>query len=760
MRLADRYIFRETAIPSVIALFTLSAILVGREVGSLLEFLVRWEPSFAEVARLLAALAPPVLTFTIPTAVLVGVLTGLGRMSSDSESIAFRAGGLSTWSLLRPVFTLGCLAWAANIVLSVWIAPASFVRLESMMREIGQRQLALEVQPRVFNENLPGVVLHVQDVSLDGRHWDGVLLADLRTGGEIRLIVADSADLIGGEGGGRYEVRLSDGSLHVSSRENPGRYDHSPFGTQTRPIPAALGPAEVPVPDAAELRPTSELWESIRSGEANPDDRVEFHRRLALPFASVAFALIGLPLGLSTRRGGRSMGLVVSVLLMLVYYMFFIGGTRIAGNAQMSPVIGTWGTNVGFALLGLLLLVRLEKEGTTSVVERLAHWSGEIRRRLPAGRPAGWAHSFTHSPSWIRTLDLYVLKSFWFYFGLVLAVFTSLFVVVTLFELLPDIVNNDVGVGVVAGYFIFLVPQIYYWVSPLSVLVAVLISLGTLTKTNQTLAVKAGAISMYRMVVPLLVTAFVLSAGTYFLEDFLLPYTNRQQDSFRNTIKGRAEQTYQDPLRKWMAGSGNRVYYYSYFDPDLNTFYDLDILEFEEDPYSLVRWTFAARGRWERGRWELESGWSRSAAPGGTDEFEQFTTRTGLGIPDGPDYFKKEVRTASQMNYPELKRYIEDLGNSGFDVSGLRVDLYRKLAFPIVTLIMAVIAIPFSFTTGRRGAFHGIGISIVIGVAYWGAIEIFDKLGGLGQLSPLVAAWLPNLIFGVSGTWMLLRVKT
>jgi LPS export ABC transporter permease LptG len=265
---------------------------------------------------------------------------------------------------------------------------------------------------------------------------------------------------------------------------------------------------------------------------------------------------------------------------------------------------------------------------------------------------------------------------------------------------------------------------------------------------------------MYRMVVPVLVMAFLLSSGTYFMQDFLLPYTNRQQDSFRNTIKGRAQQTYQDPLRKWMAGSGNRIYYYSYFDPDLNVFYDLDVLEFDDEPYALARWTFAARAEWDDGRWRVENGWTRQVSSGGVDEYAQFESSRAEGIPDGPEHFKKEVRTASQMNYPELRNYIDDLGRSGFDVSGLTVDLYRKLAFPLVTLIMAVIAIPFSFTTGRRGAFHGIGISIVIGVAYWGTIEIFDKLGGLGQLSPMVAAWLPNLIFGLSGTWLLLRVRT
>ena len=127
---------------------------------------------------------------------------------------------------------------------------------------------------------------------------------------------------------------------------------------------------------------------------------------------------------------------------------------------------------------------------------------------------------------------------------------------------------------------------------------------------------------------------------------------------------------------------------------------------------------------------------------------------------DGPDYFKKEVRTAAQMTYPELKRYITDLKRSGFDVSTLMVDLYRKLSFPLVSFIMAIIGIPFSFTTGKKGAFFGIGLCLAIGIFYWSAFEFFDKLGGINRLSPFIAAWFPNLIFGFGGVWMLLRVKT
>lgn len=761
----DRYIFREILTPALIALAALTAVLVGRQISSLLELIVRWSPTAAELWKLVRALIPPALTFTIPTAVLIGVLTGFGRMSSDSESVAFRAAGLSTAAIIRPVLVLGVLAWIFNLTLTIWVAPSAIVRLEALTREVAARQLALELQPRVFNEDLDGRVLFVDDVSPDGRDWRGVLLADLSNPERTEIIVAESSRLLGGGAGGRYEITLRNGSRHVVSRLSENRYAYSRFASHSIPLPAAAPASPGPGDGNPVSLPTEGLWRRVRDGSATYEQRVEFHRRLALPFACLAFALIGFPLGLSTHRGGRSMGLVISAVLMLAYYMLFIGGTRIAGNAQVSPFIGTWGANLAFAALGIVLLYRAEKEGQNRVLDFILDRGDALRKRMaPAIRfskkLARWTFPVAPHATWFRTLDIYVLKAFWFFFGLILAVFISLFVVVTLFELLSDIVRNDVGAGVVASYFFYLLPQIFYWVCPVAVLVAVLVSLGTLTKTNQTLAVKAGAVSLYRMSVPLLLMAGLLSAGNYALQDFLLPSTNRQQDSYRNTIKGRAEQSYRDPLRKWMEGSDDRIYYYSYFDPDLNVFDNLAVFSFDRATFSLREWTFAERAAWNGRAWVLDNGWKRSVTPQGEDTYEPFDSRTYTEMRDGPDYFNKEVRLASQMTYPELRRHIEDLGQSGFDVRSLTVDLYRKLSWPLATFIMAMIAVPFSFMTGRRGAFYGIGISIAIGISYWGAFEIFAKLGGISQLSPMIAAWFPNLIFGFSGFWMLLKVRT
>jgi LPS export ABC transporter permease LptG len=356
-------------------------------------------------------------------------------------------------------------------------------------------------------------------------------------------------------------------------------------------------------------------------------------------------------------------------------------------------------------------------------------------------------------------LDVYVLRGFWFFFVLVLIVFVGLFILVTLFELLPDIVKNKVDTTTVVTYFFYLLPQILYYVIPLTVLLAILIDLGTLTKTNEILAVKAGAVSLYRMAMPLLIMGLMLSAGIYFIQDFMLPYTNQRQDEYHDIIKGRAPQTYRDPQRKWMAGSDERIYHYNYFDPVQNVFGGISIFSFQPKTVQLSEWIFAARATWMGSMWKLENGWTRQIGPTGSINYQPFTSLEVREV-DHPDYFKKEVRTAAQMTYSELDRYVANLKRSGIDVSGLMVDLYRKLSFPMVSFIMAIIGVPFSFTTGKKGAFYGIGLSIAVGIFYWSTFEFFDKLGGINRLSPFVAAWFPNLIFGFGGIWMMLRVKT
>jgi LPS export ABC transporter permease LptG len=459
------------------------------------------------------------------------------------------------------------------------------------------------------------------------------------------------------------------------------------------------------------------------------------------------------------------MGLILSLILMFLYYLAFIGGTKLANDSHFSPFLGAWIPNFVFLLVGIFMMSRADREHENRMllgVRSVAEWLGQkmsilyrIRDQLTA-----WTHSFTRRSKMFRVIDRYVLRGFCFYFVLVLVVFIGLFVVVTLFELLPDIVSNHSSILTVILYFIFYTPQMLFWIVPLTILLAILINLGTMTKSNEILAIKAAGMSLYRLSIPLLLVGLVASGAIYLMQDFMLPYTNQRQDEYRDMIKGRAPQSYRNPDRKWMAGSDDRIYHYSYFNYQKNEFSNLSIFQFEPGTFNLHDWTFAGSGTWNGNAWMLKNVSLHRMSDDGVNPEVKLIPAIVTSSMDRPEYFKDEVRTASQMSYGELKAYIDELQKKHFDVTSLTLDLYRKLSYPLVSFIMVLLGIPFSFKTGRKGAFYGIGICIGMGILYWSTFELFGKLGDINRLSTMVAAWFPNLIFGLGGTWMMLRVKT
>jgi lipopolysaccharide export LptBFGC system permease protein LptF len=133
---------------------------------------------------------------------------------------------------------------------------------------------------------------------------------------------------------------------------------------------------------------------------------------------------------------------------------------------------------------------------------------------------------------------------------------------------------------------------------------------------------------------------------------------------------------------------------------------------------------------------------------------------TFAAINEPPNYFKKETRQSQEMNYGELRNYIRDLQQSGFDVVRLRVQLQKKIAFPLITLVMAVLAVPFSLSGGRRGALGGVAAAVLIAVVYFVTAGLFEAMGNVSQLPPPVAAWMPDVIFGLAGGYMVFKTPS
>ncbi len=359
-------------------------------------------------------------------------------------------------------------------------------------------------------------------------------------------------------------------------------------------------------------------------------------------------------------------------------------------------------------------------------------------------------------------LDDLVIKDFLVYLVMILATFIMLLLVFTLFELLGDILRNQVSPLVVGEYLVNVAPYFLYNIAPLGILLAVLITFGLMQRSNEITAIKATGISIYRIIVPVLVASALLALGLFFFDQFYLPHANKRQDALRNEIKGKPAQTYLNPDRKWIFGQHSNIYYYQLFDSEKNQFGSLAVFQFNPETFQLTRRIYAERAQWDDhlDRWVCTEGWERDLQGSAIQDYRTFEVATFPALSEPPAYFKKEVKQSSEMNYEELRRYIRDLQQSGFDVVRLRVQLQKKFAYPVITLVMAVLAIPFSLSAGKRGAITGVAVAVGVAVVYWTVSGLFEAMGNISQLPPILAAWSPDLIFALIGGYLILKVPT
>jgi len=780
MRILDRYIVREVFRHAALGLIVFTFVFFVPQLIRLMELFVRHTGSGTQILELFLCVFPAVFTFTIPMAVLIGVLLGLGRMSADSEIIALTALGIGRRRILLPVGVLAVSGLAVTLCMTLWLSPLALATFRSVEANLIASQISFQVQPRVFDERFPQLILYISDVAASGTQWHGVFIAE--TGGESgsRLTLAERAIVVPEAEQGKLELHLQGGTTHEFYRLNPDRYSVTAFGQSDWPIDVNnLMPAA--------QRQVSNSERSLRSlihdnGPGWLEARVELQRRLAFPFACIVFALVAVPLGAQPRRGGRAAGSLIAVAMIAGYYLLFVTGAGLARQGAVPPALGIWIANLLLAALGLALLPRMEQFRGES---RWLHRTGFVRTRLRLLRRKARARTAvvrklngssvfsrhqtdsesaapsTSGSSFPRLLDLYLLRRFAGYFAIIMAVFVFLFETFTFFELLDDIARHRIPFLTVINYFRYLTPYLVYNLAPLGALVAVLVTLGIMSKNNEIVAIKASGISLHRLIVPLLVAGIVLAAAMLLVDETYLPYANQRQDALRNQIKGRPPQTYTHPQR-WIFGENSKVYNYDLFSPVQNLFGGLSVVELDPATFAVRRRIFANRAQWSQSQkiWLLESGWVRDFSGATITRFDQFNVQSFPELTEPPDYFNREVRQAFQMDWAELARYIEGLRRAGFDVATLTVQWHVKIAYPMIAPISMLLAIPFAFLVGARGAIGGVAIGVAIGIGYWSIARLMEAMGGVGQLPPFLAAWSPDFIFLFIGMYFFFKIPT
>jgi len=785
MRLLDKYIGREVISHSILGLAVFTFVFFVPQLVRLMDLVVRHSGGIGTVALLFLCTLPPVLAFTVPMAALVGVLIGLGRLSADSEIVALHASGISLRRLLAPVGLVSLICALVTLTMTFWLSPASIRTLRDLEGQILSSQAPFAVQPRVFDERFPHFILYVRDLETGAAHWRGVFLASTTGGNNSGITVAKDALVISGPGSNQLELHLGSGSTHEYNPHEPDRYSFTTFGESDIPIDISGGVVSSSTTQVSNDQRS--IVDLLRDrGPRWRDARVELHRRIAFPVACLVFALLGVPIGVRPRRGGRAAGLILTLVLIGGYYFLFVTGDHMARQGSVNPWLGEWAANIVATLAGLYFLRRIEsiRKPNPVVTAFESLWArlpfarrGKLQPApatslnvgsngiAPLARPlrrASRAMGAGKAVTFPMLADIYLLQRFFYYFLVLLVGFVLIFDAFTLFDLLGDISKNHIPVSMVLDYFRYLIPLMIYQLAPLATLVATLVTLAVLAKNNEVIAFKASGISLYRLVLPLTIAGCLLASGMFLLDDTFLPYANQRQDALRNQIKGRPPQTYFQPARQWIFGENDKIYNYELFDPDRQLFGGLSVFELDPATFEIRRRVFATRATWEstENTWVLTGGWIRDFKDGRVQNYVPFKVFSLSELTEPPSYFRREVRQYYQMNWEQLGEYIRGLQQAGFDTSRLSVQWHKKFAFPLIAAIIVFLGAPFAFLVGTRGAIGGLALAVGVGIVYWATAALFEAMGSAGQLPPLLAGWAPDAIFGFLGVYFYLRMPT
>jgi len=793
VRLLDRYLLREITGPLALGFLVYTFILLLQALFKSAEMIIRRGLPVSTVGELLALSLPNIVVLTIPMSLLFGVLIAIGRMSSDSELVAMRATGVSLLSLYRPILYLSTFFFLINAALMVWVLPWGNHRLQLERLEILTQSISTQVEPRIFWDEWKDQVLYVFDTSERGDSWRGVFLAQsIPSTRTNQVTIAERGRVRVDQDGERVVLELSNAQVHEVDLSKPDSYQISShrslevvledqFSTEQRAkIASSKGVRELGIPELLNW-----MQDPKRSREIRRLARVELHKKFSIPFACIVFGIFALPLGFNTRRGGKASGFALSILVIVVYWVLLDSGEKSAEAGKLAPWLAMWGPNILLSSTGLFLLARRNRDKSL-LLTKIDRW---IRRdvwarvhflkrrrqervaarralRLQRERERTDPHVVIRLPRvrvWVPNLiDRYVFKVFAGVFALVLLSGLSIYLVADLTGKADEILKNNVPRSVVLAYYKYSSLQMFYEISPILVLVATLITFSLLSKSNEVIAFKALGVSLFRLAVPAVAAALAITIFSAFLESEVLPASNEKVARLDDRIRGReTARTYRRADRQWLFGQDRYIYNYIHYDPDRETLHRLQVFEFDPKTHRLTGRLVAQRATYDHdGWWQFENGWSRSFGDKAVTEYDRFPGEVIGRFPEKPEYFDSEIRPPDQMSYGELKDYIKEVERSGQAVPELKVKLQSKIAYPAISLVMALVALPFAFRLGRQGALYGVGLSIVLGMVFLAIYAFFTTLGQAGALPPAVAVWSPNAVFSMFAVYLFLGVRT
>ncbi len=359
----------------------------------------------------------------------------------------------------------------------------------------------------------------------------------------------------------------------------------------------------------------------------------------------------------------------------------------------------------------------------------------------------------------MKILDRYIALRYLsaFLFGTI--AFIALFVLIDLIEHIDDFIDRKLTLMPILTYYGYFLPEIFKLIIPISALLSALFVTGALSKQMELTAMKSGGISLYRLLVPFLLIALLITALDFYLSGWLVPQTTREKQRFESVNLGK---------NFWVGGSRSNVNVMDspsqlvsigYYDDYTKTAYSLGVQTFEGK--KLIWRLDAERMKYDTTaqQWVIENGYMRFL-DGDKERITHVQRLDTLQFSFTAKELGESTQALELMTLPEHRAFLIARERGGFDSSDEAVVKYHtKLSFPVACLIVILIGVPLSAQKKRSGIALEAGISILVGFLYMGVQQVFGTLGYKGAVNPVLAAWMPNVIFFIVGAVMLFKAQ-
>jgi lipopolysaccharide export system permease protein len=361
----------------------------------------------------------------------------------------------------------------------------------------------------------------------------------------------------------------------------------------------------------------------------------------------------------------------------------------------------------------------------------------------------------------MKILDRYVIRQFILTVLFSLLAFTLLFVIVDLFENLDDFIDKGVKLGIVFQYYIYFTPEIIKLMIPVAMLLSSLFTTGRMSNQNETTAIKSSGISLYRFLAPLLIVALLVSLISVYFNGWVVPYANKKKFQIARVHMDKyREGQFYGRYNIYIQDTQTRIVTLGYFDETVGLASRVSIQDFSDTNLThMVARMDAAQMRWDgtSQSWIMLNGMKRAFAS--LESAVQFDTLSLGKLHFTPDDILKKMEKPDEMDYFDLRRFVEQQRRTSNEVARWKVDLYGKISFPFASFIVVLFGVPFSFNKRRSGLAVEFGISLLICFLYMVFLKISQTFGYNGDLDPFFTAWSANLTFLIIGVANLVRVK-